>query len=224
MKKACVCILSLFLVFLQIFTIVSAISIYFLDLSVEFRKDFIGTLIYEHTILDFYSKSRSNQYYSELSESGYYQSDLILENALESKLYVVEFAYKYTDITNRSRRTQYIFNDLITHSKICISSSSQTGIFQSDSECWFKLYDKGFKHGEKYLLFIDENSGDRFSLQGFAVGYLETDYPYIEIYPGITRYDATYFGAETKYVTANEFVRLFIDAVVDYGGDPPPKE
>ena len=32
------------------------------------------------------------------------------------------------------------------------------------------------------------------------------------MFPGPVEYDATYFGAETKYVTADEFIELFIKA------------
>ena len=44
------------------------------------------------------------------------------------------------------------------------------------------------------------------------------------MFPGPIEYDATYFGAETKYVTADEFIQLFIDAVVEYGDAHPPKD
>ena len=34
--------------------------------------------------------------------------------------------------------------------------------------------------------------------------------------PGPVEYDATYFGAETKYVTDDEFIDLFITCAQEY--------
>ena len=44
------------------------------------------------------------------------------------------------------------------------------------------------------------------------IAQLSGDYPSIKMVPGPVEYDATYFGAETKYVSADEFIELFIKA------------
>jgi hypothetical protein len=51
---------------------------------------------------------------------------------------------------------------------------------------------------------------------------LSGEYPSIKMFFGPVEYDATHFGAETKYVTADEFVQLFIDAVNAYSSPTQP--
>ena len=74
-------------------------------------------------------------------------------------------------------------------------------------------YDVRYEKGKEYLLlslpeYMRENlsifSGGKF----YYIAPLDEEYPYIEVYPGAIRYDATYFGAETKDVTKEEFVEL----------------
>ena len=68
----------------------------------------------------------------------------------------------------------------------------------------FEYYGVEFEVGKEYLVF--------FSAIGIHFRYvyapIDEEYPYIEVYPGATRYDATYFGAATKDVTKEEFVEL----------------
>ena len=47
---------------------------------------------------------------------------------------------------------------------------------------------------------------------GICLNKLSGEYPSIKTFPGPIEYDATYFGAETKYVTADEFIELFMKA------------
>lgn len=77
------------------------------------------------------------------------------------------------------------------------------------------LYQAGVEYeiGKNYMVFynIDKTANfftgdDTSSVLVFAP--LDGEYPYIELYPDGTRYDATYFGAESKYVEKEEFVRL----------------
>ena len=85
-----------------------------------------------------------------------------------------------------------------------------------------------YKKGQEYLLFFEtDGEGKTYPLgynsvtqnlthYRYYIAPLDGEYPYIEVFPGATQYDATYFGAKTKYVTADEFVELFMKAVNDY--------
>jgi hypothetical protein len=82
-----------------------------------------------------------------------------------------------------------------------------------------------FEQGERYLLFLSKtNKGHsiKFLEETLAICKLSGEYPSIIMLPGPAEYDATYFGAETKYVTADEFIQLFIDAVNAYSSPTQP--
>ena len=98
--------------------------------------------------------------------------------------------------------------------------SRRNSAFYSDIECILAYYDKGFERNKEYILFplsgyLSPDSKDFTTarIEFFAVGYLDEEYPYIAVYPGDTRYDATSFGADSKYVTKDEFIDLVGDKV-----------
>jgi hypothetical protein len=78
------------------------------------------------------------------------------------------------------------------------------------------LYHYGlfYEKGETYLIYYCGTFGPDGIL---AVCKLSGDYPSIKMIPGPVEYDATYFGAETKYVSADEFIELFIKAARESG-------
>jgi hypothetical protein len=94
-------------------------------------------------------------------------------------------------------------------------------VFYSEAECTLAMHGKGFEAGKEYVIFPDEGRFDRFDRfifnkcevlpRNFAIGYLDEEYPYIEFYPSLMRCDATFFGAETPYVSKEEFVRYIKD-------------
>ena len=87
--------------------------------------------------------------------------------------------------------------------------------YYTEKEFLLNYYGVAFEKGEEYLLFLDSNSRGRdisFVKNALAVCKLSGEYPSIKMFPGPVEYDATYFGAETKYVSADEFIELFMAA------------
>ena len=66
-----------------------------------------------------------------------------------------------------------------------------------------------YEEGKEYLLITTTYRPQQSSpIKFYYYAPLDGEYPYIEVYPGPIRYDATYFGADTKYVSKDEFVEL----------------
>ena len=113
--------------------------------------------------------------------------------------------------------------------------------YYTELEQMLNYFDVGYEEGEEYLLFlvIDDSYntypqgmervvvGQRPSAAGNTllnvtelvypsyhfITKLSGEYPYIEFYPSLERYDATYFGANSKNVTASEFISLVYQAI-----------
>lgn len=75
-------------------------------------------------------------------------------------------------------------------------------------------YGEYYQKGEQYLIFKGEGS-NLYSNKVMYTCKLSGEYPSIKMFPGPVEYDATYFGAGTKYVTADEFIELFIKAATE---------
>lgn len=108
--------------------------------------------------------------------------------------------------------------------------------YYTELEQMLNYCDAGYEKGEEYLLFLVIDDSYNTHPQGterVVVGQsppaagnsssnvtelvypsyhfitkLSGKYPYMEFYPSMERYDATHFGAESKDVTADEFVSL----------------
>ena len=99
----------------------------------------------------------------------------------------------------------------------------------SIAEYMLNYYDVKYEIGEEYLLFLIADS-QVVNYKNDEVPYyyyyrptnriylnkLSGEYPSMKMFPGPVEYDATYFGAETKYVSADEFVDLFYKAASEY--------
>lgn len=107
--------------------------------------------------------------------------------------------------------------------RVCFELSERRSdlIFFSENECTLAFFEKGFERNKEYIIFpwvysfIEKNtnilSKCEFKEGIFAIGYLDEEYPYIEFYPSLIRCDATYFGAETPYVSKEVFVQYIKD-------------
>jgi hypothetical protein len=80
-------------------------------------------------------------------------------------------------------------------------------------------YGAEYEEGKEYLIIYHSNRSYRKLGVPYHFAPLDGEYPYIEVYPDGTRYDATYFGAESKYVDKEEFVRLIKEAI----NNPPAR-
>ena len=150
-------------------------------------------------------------------------------NALPSTIYTIEAILKETTLYDVTY-CEYIRSD---YSSICAEyvfedeAGQRVGLisgrngYYSIHERQLYRYGLEYEKSRSYLLFAEGKyfySGNRSKDVIFAP--LDGEYPYIEIYmvsetngtkvveTSSSRYDATYFGAETKYVTKDEFVSL----------------
>ena len=105
--------------------------------------------------------------------------------------------------------------------------SGNSYAYYTAEEYMHNYYKTGYEKGEEYLLILqyDNQIVRSHYSKGmyleqldnvFCINKLSGEYPSIKMFPGPVEYDATYFGAETKYVTADEFVELFMKAVNEY--------
>ena len=90
--------------------------------------------------------------------------------------------------------------------------------YYSVDELMLHHYGEFYEKGEQYLIFYLAGSSPRNLI---SVCKLSGEYPSIKMFPGPVEYDATYFGAETKYVTADEFIDLFFREANEYKPDYP---
>ena len=176
----------------------------------ELKQDFCGTLkansVYEY-------------YFSKVPTDFVVKTDPV-----ELKLNVNVMHGKYLGKTHRSNGEEFFYfinkgflEKDKTASKlmfvrcgwgnfISIYRGENDSYFCSPITYMFNYYGIEFEVGKEYLVFF---VGSRY---GFGSQYvyapLDGEYPYIEVYPGATRYDATYFGAESKDVSKEEFIEL----------------
>ena len=153
--------------------------------------------------------------------------DQILQRANKNHIARVTFTEK---ISGKSIRTEFVFdvNEILLggYQSNTVSLRFGTDIPSYYSSFEHMLYYHGaeYERGHEYLLFFEtDEQGKTYPLGTFdkqnlthlryCIAPLDGEYPYIEVYPGTTRYDATHFGAESKHVTADEFAKLVINAI-----------
>lgn len=113
--------------------------------------------------------------------------------------------------------------------------------YYTEIEQMLNYFGVGYEEDEEYLLFLRIDDSYNAYIQGtekVVVGQtpsaagnkmmditklvspayhfitkLSGEYPYIEFYPSLGRYDARDFGSHTKYVTADDFVLLVTQAI-----------
>ena len=94
--------------------------------------------------------------------------------------------------------------------------SDKNKAFRSSFECALVHNGGGFERGEDYILFIPQGLTNMKKMvpQGiFPVAYFDGEYPRIIYHPFGIEIDATVMGAETKYVSKEEFIQLIYSAV-----------
>ena len=187
------------------------------------------------TIADYYSKKPTNLDIASMAEKYGFVSNIekLYVFMLTRKSDIAKCTYlgrkfKTPYITGMSTIFEFEYNESVyggssfkSGDSIVFHSPKVTLHYYSVEE--LLLYSSGdyYEKGEQYLLFSNTRHT---SSDLFIVCKLSGEYPSIKMFPGPIEYDATYFGAETKYVTADEFIQLFIDAVVEYGDAHPPKD
>ena len=101
--------------------------------------------------------------------------------------------------------------DPVEGDTITLKASAERLHYYTQTEFLLNYYGVNFEQGEQYLLFLSKtNRGHDISFLSntLAVCKLSGEYPSIIMLPGPAEYDATYFGASTKYVSNNEFLNL----------------
>ena len=151
-------------------------------------------------------------YFSKNTEYQLLKGDMSIEDVLfYSDIYYGKFE-KISYSVESNERATFLFK----HSGGRREFVSRGCVHEFYSREELALYQAGrmeYEEGKHYLVFcsIFDNSmflegDDKNKVAVYAP--LDEEYPYIEIYPGATRYDATYFGAASKDVTKEEFVEL----------------
>ena len=96
----------------------------------------------------------------------------------------------------------------IKDGKITVTTVGMDYNYYSLNELLHWYYGVGFVKGEQYLIISNSSNHHIVRLGG--------EYPCLIMFPGAVEYDATYFGAETKYVDEDEFIDLFLTAAKEY--------
>jgi hypothetical protein len=174
------------------------------------ESDFFGTLK-EHSMYEYYFSKVPTDF-------------VVKTDPVELKLNVNVMHGKYLGKTHRQNTHEFFYfinKGFLEEHKVAsklmfvrcgfgdyagIYSEEEDSYFCSPITYMFNYYGIGFEVGKEYLVFFSS------SMYGFGSQYvyapLDGEYPYIEVYPGATRYDATYFGAESKYVSKEKFIEL----------------
>ena len=188
------------------------------------------TVLYDRPIWDYYSKTPKwfdpKQHFSVDFWENFYSTNSSIARARfvseESAENEVSYSFYVNDWIRKERESQR--RDVTLTRKdlrefFCYSLKDFDEIYtsyRSEYQLMLSYYGAEYEKGQEYLIIYD--TGYRLkSLYYFAP--LDGEYPYIEVYPGATRYDATYFGAESKYVDKDEFLRLIKEAI----NNPPAR-
>ena len=192
----------------------------------------------------FYSKDYGADINKGLDSRGYTSdiNDLMYYTCKSLDGVIVRAKYLGRREARGGGKFKFKVNDiLLKNGKFHIEKGEKIRYFASSSlryytfdEIAYHSYGTGYEKGEEYLLFLDQYTPasiysdkptyyhmggwlDRQNKYQFmCINKLSGEYPSIKMFPGPVEYDATYFGAKTKYVTADEFVELFMKAVNDY--------
>lgn len=198
------------LVFLCIFLIltllITGIAVYYYAdiFSNELNADFFGTMFKNYPIWEYYF-SKTPDWYVPLDAPSLSIDEFWYISARGTYCGMLKYsAWKDTYLFDISYTAKNIHSE---QGLITINSGVKAEkAFYSEFSYYLAQNRRKFKIGEEYLLALVHTLNYNQEFVGIYVfAPLDGEYPYIEVYPGAIKYDATYFGSETKYVTKDEF-------------------
>ena len=221
---------------------VSSFSVYYLTERSLIYPNVVynGLELNYDTLKEFYSKERDRSSIdSDLDNARTEITDLYYFLSNSNGCVILTGTYIGRSPTNGGAEFKFQVNEVLLNSndypikngeKIqCFTSSDRA--YYTNMELVFHSYGTEYEKGEQYLLFIeqhapvnDQSDKPGYSFLGGPIAHdfyrfvysakLSGEYPSIKMFPGPIEYDATYFGAETKYVTADEFIDLIKNEIV----------
>ena len=239
MRKKLVCvILTIALMF------ASSFSVYWVTQKSVLYKEIIAELIFHKntdlssfSLKQFYSKNSSvyterymqkfyiNDMQEFLSVAGNDESIIVRAKYLGRKtnsqlLDRAEFKFEVCEVLLNTSTRKISAGDKIQYHQVHVEDQ-----YYTTTDFVHYKYSVGYEKGEEYLLVLNDFTST-YVVPNFEESYgfvsvnkLTGEYPYIELCPGPVRYDATYFGAESKYVTPEQFIKLFMEALPGYEKD-----
>ena len=174
----------------------------------ELKDDFWGTAFVDYPIWEFYfsktpswyipnNETRSLNFGGELIHCKYL-GKVRVSNGNET------FYFKIIDELSPS----YYEGDVIGITSTM--NRNKQKLFYSEMTYLFAQNGVKFEFGKEYIVAYQSLWGNLF-FSNYFYAPLDEEYPYIDVYPGATRYDATYFGKDTPYVSKDVFLKCVKD-------------
>ena len=234
-KKVMCVLLVLSLMFVSSFSVYYLTEVSLIYSEVISNAVFGYDSINDFNIKEFYSKEYKYDIDERLASSGYVTDvNVLLDYAILSSSGVIvkakylgrrevrgggEFKFKVSEVLMNTGEYPIEKGEKIRY------TAASDGRYYTFDEIVYHSYGMEYERGEEYILFLRQcapnlqySDNPRYVYMGgdldrkiyrFAcVSKLSGEYPSITIFPGSVEYDATYFGAENKYVTADEFVEM----------------
>ena len=226
MKKIVISVSCTLLVVLIVFFSVFA---YWFSQNSMYIQDYKRSLRHSTSKDDLKPFYKPSVYYSKEPE----ESDIKYAQAHTPDIYFRSyFAAHVTfilDYKNQHTRGGYAFkinkmfvkNAKVYNRSITLRSNHPNFSYYTDYEKLMFHYGIEYEEGKDYIILFSRRFNDSkpneyndesfdFCMLDNSVVFipLDEEYPYMEVYPGPNRYDATYFGASTKDVSKEEFVEL----------------